>query len=224
MRRHNVPSLKTLFDETVFVTGGRSEFGTGPVFVANRADKFILNSVFGIPTVDTCRTSAMLAADAGATTYSLNAPNPCADLNVYSMSARHCNNRNGALPHRTIRVMQNLNVDAAVQQIVPITCDFFTPNVVYTDNLALTVFEMAVMLKFYSLQLASDVSASDVGLKITLTLYHKCAQFFDGDSRIWFYFDRKRIVVANNLGEYTINGAIVNFPRADGTLKAEPRL
>lgn len=221
MRRHNVPALKTTFDETVFVTGGRSDFGTGPVFVSNRADKFILNTVFGVSTVDTCRASSS-GAGLTTTTYSLNAPNPCADINVYSMNARHCSNRSGAFPHRTIRVMRNLSGESV--QISPITCDFFAADVVYTDNRALTAFEMAIMLKFYSLQLANNAVTSDVNLKITTTLYHKCLPFFDGDSRIWFYFDKKHAVVANSRGEYIVNGSIVNFPRPDIVLKFEPRL
>lgn len=203
----DIPIMNSYFDESVFLDGWifKRPRNVHPVSVFNRADSFILKNVHGVSTIETCQI--------GNNNYSLNPINPCARINVYSLDNRHSSTYN-LYTHKIINVIHDSAASNERLRIINLDVLNEIENYEILDsNPDLTSLESAIMLKFYSLQIANnDIYKSRQSLNITATLYHKVSLWFEFDSRQWFAFDRTNLLVRSFNGEYVYKNKIINDP------------
>lgn len=207
MENIDIPIMSSYFDESVFIDGWvfKNARNAYPISVFNRADSFILKTVHNISVIETCQI--------GDNAYSLNPINPCARVNIYSLDNRHSSTHN-VYPRTLITVIH----DSAIINLPIRKIDLVSlidETCVYDANPDLSSLESAIMLKFYSLQIAnSDDAYPNLNnrLYITATLYHKVMFWFESDKHPWFYFDRSNISIRNVNGEYIYKNSIINDP------------
>lgn len=222
-----VPPMSSYFDECVFIDCSVfKQPNAGPVSVSNRADRFILEKLFGVPTTtsEACNsTDAATVVVVESPVYSLNPNDPYAKINIYSVNATHSRTLK-TYPHTVMDVVEtavSAGGDIVPIDLVPATADGGKGLKTYTTNDKLTSFEMAVMLKYYSIQAAAASSAEDCGLRASLRvtdiLYHNVAPWFRSDKRKWFSVDdvKKHIIIQiADTGELVSNDRVLNVPNS----------
>lgn len=202
----DMPIMSSYFDESIFVDGWvfKNARNAYPISVFNKADSFILKNVHNIPVTETCQV--------GDNAYSINPINPCARINIYSLDNRHSSTYN-IYPRTLITVIHDSAIiDLPIRKIdLILLCD---ERCVYEVNPDLSPLESAIMLKFYSLQIANNDRYSNLKncLNITSTLYHKVMFWFDNDKYPWFSFDRSNLSIRNFNGEHIYKNVIINDP------------
>lgn len=166
MSAENISKNKhKIFDESVFVTDKSFTISKKPIFVSNRADKFILESHHNLKTTNVCSEADI----------SLNSSKECAKLNIYSIIEQFddtINKTQSFLRIDVIVIMPMVQNQTDIYEanypepleigncdVVPIKIQLLSDyniNTMYTNtpifdiNPELTVLEMIIMLKYYS--------------------------------------------------------------------------
>lgn len=193
--------MKFYYDESVFIDCFIYRKMKQPIAVFNGADKFLL-SRYNLPIREKCQETLI----------ALNPVNPCADLNMFSLSKKYSFN-NFVYRHSVVHVVRQTSETDIFKAI---TFEDPAYDIIYDVNNELTSMEMAIMVKFYSLQCAAyketDPSDSNNLVKITATLYHTIAKWFYDDDRNWFRFDNQSAIMRNAIGHNLKNGQLINAP------------
>lgn len=203
----NIPVMSSYFDESVFIDAWvfKNSRIANPISVFNKADSFIMKTVHKLPVIETCQL--------GDSNYSLNPVNPCARVNIYSLDNRHSSTHN--VYSRTLFTVIH---DSSIINLPTRGIDFepLMPDKprIYDANPELSSLESAIMLKFYSLQIANidGYDSYKKSLNITSSLYHKVSYWFENDKHPWFVFNRSNVSIRNFNGEYLYKNDVINDP------------
>jgi len=206
---NTVPTMCSYFDESVFMDCRVFKNYDEPVSVSNRADIFLLEDIFKINVITKCNFN-----DTG---YALNPVNPCAKINIYSLDVLHSRTRD-TYSHTPMMVVDDDKTDIFNEKsfiIKPIYLEsvkFSEDITIYTVNEHLTDTEMAIMLKYYSIQYA--YIKPNKNIYITTELYYRIVNSFSSDNRKWFIIDssKQNIIIRTNTGELFSNNQIINVP------------
>jgi len=216
-----VPTMCSYFDESVFMDCRVFKNYDEPVSVSNRADMFLLKDIFNINVITNCN-----VIDTG---YALNPVNPCAKINIYSLDVLHSRTRD-TYSHTPMIVVDDHETNILNGKsflIKPIYLElvkFSEDKTIYTINEHLTDTEMAIMLKYYSIQCA--YIKPNENIYITTELYYKILNSFSSDNRKWFIIDssKQNIIIRTDTGELISNNQIINVPNQNFLTFYEPEM
>ncbi|MGI4816655.1 MAG: hypothetical protein ACRYE7_01560 [Janthinobacterium lividum] len=183
----------------------------GPVSVSNRADMFLLKDVFKINVITACNVH-----DTG---YALNPVNPCAKINIYSLDVLHSRTRDTyshtlmtVVDERDKKLINDKGFSIKLVSLESVTFSEDNNTKIYTTNEGLTDTEMAIMMKYYSIQNAYIKPYDNI--YITTGLYYRILKSFSSDKRKWFIVDsvKRNIIIRTDTGEVVSNSRIINVP------------